>query len=323
MSLVTILTPTYNRADKLPFLYASLCAQTVPDWEWLVVDDGSQDDTAELVRGWQEKEPRVRYLAQNNGGKHRALNTGIEQITSRLTLIVDSDDTLLPEAVATAAEFDRKYGAVRREQKLCGFSFLRVDRAGAVNGGAFPKDEFPGSYADARVNAGDEGDKAEVFYTDVLKLFPFPEFDGEKFLPEDAVWMAMSREWNMIFANRRIMVCDYLEGGLTKSGRAMKVHSPKGMMLRSAVYLASPQLKSLRVRCKMILLYQIYARFAGDAQMALYDSEAAGKQEIGEYPVDRDGREVQFPAFRKGALYALLRFPSFVLYRKWKRKYDV
>lgn len=320
MSLVTILTPTYNRADKLPFLYASLCAQTDPDWEWLVVDDGSRDDTAELVRGW--KEPRVRYLAQENGGKHRALNTGIAQITSQLTLIVDSDDTLLPEAVETAAEFDRKYGAARKEQKLCGFSFLRVDRAGAVNGGAFPKDEFCSNYADARVNAGDEGDKAEVFYTDVLKLFPFPEFEGEKFLPEDAVWMEMSREWNMIFANRRIMVCDYLEGGLTRSGRAMKIHSPRGMMLRSAVYLASPQLKSPRVCCKMILLYQIYARFAWETQPALNDSGAAGKQESGQYPTDRDGREVQSPAFRKGFLYAVFRLPSFVLYRKWKRRYE-
>ena len=310
MALVTILTPTYNRADYLPKLYASLQNQTLDDWDWLVVDDGSTDGTEALVRKWCASDGNhVRYIHKANGGKHTALNVGIALVTARYTFLVDSDDCLLPEAVATVAMYDRKYTPLREEKKLCGFSFLRVNEAGEVNAGEFPVDNALGNYAANRVNVGDEGDKAEVFYTDVLKRYPFPEFAGERFLPEDAVWMKMSEDYNMIFANRKVYVCDYLEGGLTKSGRSMKIHSPLGMMYRSAVYLKNPQLNNFRVRCKMIVLYQIYEQFA---------------KEKGKFHKPSEGKvtgTLEMPEIWRGVLWAILTPVSVVTFQRWSRKY--
>lgn len=257
MSRVTILTPTYNRAAYLPRLYESLEAQTNRDFLWLVVNDGSEDGTRELIASYDGGNTKIRYIEQKNAGKHIALNRGIREITSELTFIVDSDDYLPENAVETILAYHEKY---RGTPGLCGYSFLRCHADGRVNTAYFPTDELIGSYAEVRINGGIGGDKAEVFYTEILRQYPFPVFAGEKFLPEDAVWMQMSGPYQMVHINQNIYYCDYLEGGLTKSGKRMKIHSPRGMVLRSEIYLNDP-LISVRVKVKMMLLYQIYGAF--------------------------------------------------------------
>lgn len=257
MSRVTILTPAYNRAEYLPRLYESLEAQTNRDFRWLVVDDGSEDGTGELIASFLGGKTDVRYIKQKNSGKHTALNRGIREITSELTFIVDSDDYLPENAVETILAYHEKY---RGTSGLCGYSFLRCHGDGRVNTAYFPTDELIGSYAEVRINGGIGGDKAEVFYTEILKQYPFPVFAGEKFLPEDVVWMQMSGPYQMVHINQNIYYCDYLEGGLTKSGKRMKIHSPRGMVLRSEIYLNDPSICA-KVKVKMMLLYQIYGAF--------------------------------------------------------------
>ncbi len=259
MSSVTILTPTYNRAAYLPKLYESLKAQTNRDFLWLVVDDGSEDGTEALFASYGQKDVEIRYIRQKNGGKHTALNRGISEIQSELTFIVDSDDYLPENAVETILTYHEKY---RKTPGLCGYSFLRCHSDGRVNTAYFPSDELVGSYAQVRINGGIGGDKAEVFYTEILKKYPFPVFPGEKFMPEDTVWMQMSGPYQMVHINKNIYYCDYLEDGLTNTGRRMKVYSPRGMVLRSRVYLEDPAIK-IKVKVKMMLLYQVYGRFAG------------------------------------------------------------
>lgn len=301
---LTILTPAYNRASKLPSLYASLCSQTDKGFVWLVVDDGSTDGTENLVRGFAEEKSgfEIEYLRKENGGKHTALNLGISRVRTELTFIVDSDDRLTPgSAVAAIRQISREYAPRRQTEHLCGYSLLRVDEQGTVNAGSFPVDGVISTYMEQRINAGLLGDKAEVFYTDVLRQYPFPVFAKEKFLPEDAVWMAMSPPWNMAHLNRPVYICEYLEGGLTKSGRRMKIHSPLGMMYRSKVYLEKDGVKT-SVRLKMMLLYQIYEGFARD----LYRSgeEAEGRVSI-----------------RRGFLYWLMWVPGRILCIIWKKRY--
>ncbi len=259
MSSVTILTPTYNRAAYLPKLYESLKAQTNRDFLWLVVDDGSEDGTEALFASYGQKDVEIRYIRQKNGGKHTALNRGISEIQSELTFIVDSDDYLPENAVETILAYHEKY---RKTPGLCGYSFLRCHSDGRVNTAYFPSDELVGSYAQVRINGGIGGDKAEGFYTEILKKYPFPVFPGEKFMPEDTVWMQMSGPYQMVHINKNIYYCDYLVDGLTNTGRRMKVHSPRGMVLRSRVYLEDPAVK-IKVKVKMMLLYQVYGRFAG------------------------------------------------------------
>lgn len=264
MCVITIITPTYNREGYLEKLYNSLKNQSCKEFVWLIVDDGSVDRTRDLCENLikQENEFEMQYVYQENGGKHTALNRALEYVTSELVFIVDSDDYLLPNAIQIIMKYYEKYTSKKEEYHLCGYSFLRCHKDGTVNTAFFPENEKIDTYCNVRINGNIGGDKAEVFYTDILKKYPFPVFSGERFLAEDVVWMQMSGPYNMVHINENIYVCDYLDGGLTKSGRKMKVKSPYGMMFRSKVYLDDKNV-CLRVKIKMMLLYIIYSGFAG------------------------------------------------------------
>lgn len=290
MHKLTILTPTYNRADYLPRLYESLMAQTNKDFLWLVVDDGSADDTEKLIASYENSAIEIRCIVQKNAGKHTALNRGIREIDTELTFIVDSDDYLPENAVDTILRYHEKY---RNTPNLCGYSFLRCHADGRVNTAYFPEEELIGTYAEVRINGGIGGDKAEVFYTQILKQYPFPTFPGEKFLPEDVVWMQMSGPYQMVHSNENVYYCDYLENGLTNTGKRMKIHSPRGMVLRSKIYLDDPKICA-KVKLKMMLLYQIYGRFARIPAKKL-------KEETGER-----------------VLWYLCKAPAFLFYLAWK-----
>ena len=120
---LTILTPTYNREKNLSILYESLKKQACQDFCWLLIDDGSQDNTETLAQGWlQEREISMEFLKKENGGKHTALNLGLDRIETELTFIVDSDDWLPENAVEIILRYHEKY---REVQGLCGYSFLR------------------------------------------------------------------------------------------------------------------------------------------------------------------------------------------------------
>ena len=244
----------------LQSLWDSLQKQTVKDFEWLVVDDGSTDGTKDLITQLQEKSDfPIRYIYKNNGGKHTALNVGIQTICSELTFIVDSDDCVTDDAVESILKIHKKY---RSQNNICGYAFLRAFPDGKVNGKKFDVNEKIGSYIDVRVNGDDTGaDKAEVFKTHCLKEFPFPEYPNEKFLGEDLVWVRMARKYEMVHINKAIYVGNYLEDGLTNNRRKHNIASPIGCMHRAEEFMES-DLKT-RYRIKGGLQYIVYGRFAG------------------------------------------------------------
>lgn len=295
MAAITILTPTYNRGNMLGKLYDSLLQQTNKDFIWLIVDDGSTDDTELLAAKWKQAgEIEIIYEKQENGGKHRALNRGIGRIESPLTFIVDSDDYLPADSIGIILDYHQRFS---HTPDICGYSFLRFYSNGEVNTAYFPKDEENGTYLQVRINGGIGGDKAEVFFTKALKEYPFPEFPGEKFMPEDVVWMQMSEAYKMVHINRCIYISDYLEGGLTKSGRRMKLRSPQGMVLRSRIYLNHQDVK-YKVKIKMMLLYHIYGKAA-------------------DISVGKLMKEVK----HKG-LFMLCLLPGRILYQRWTSAAD-
>ena len=258
--MITVLTPTFNRGRGLQSLWDSLQKQTVKEFEWLVVDDGSTDGTKDLITKLQEKSDfPIRYIYKSNGGKHTALNVGIQTICSELTFIVDSDDCVTDDAVESILKIHKKY---RSQNNICGYAFLRAFPDGKVNGKKFDVDEKIGSYIDVRVNGDDTGaDKAEVFKTHCLKEFPFPEYPNEKFLGEDLVWVRMARKYEMVHINKAIYVGNYLEDGLTNNRRKHNIASPVGCMHRAEEFMES-DLKT-RYRIKGGLQYIVYGRFAG------------------------------------------------------------
>ena len=179
MAELTILTPSFNRKKELHVLFDSLCCQSDKDFEWVIVDDGSTDGTFETAQVFRaHADFPVKYYQKENGGKHTALNFALKRINTPLVFIVDSDDRLTENAVRIIHE---KYRAYKHETDLCGFSFLRQ----RANGAGYltkplQKDNIKSTYCE-RLNHGLEGDMAEVWYTEKLHAFPFPEFKGEKF----------------------------------------------------------------------------------------------------------------------------------------------
>lgn len=212
--LVTVFTPTYNRAYVISKLYESLLSQTNMSFEWVVVDDGSVDDTKELFDFFlRENKIAINYIKTENGGKQRAINKGVSVAKGELFFIVDSDDYLIDEAISYLCN---EWTLIKDESNVAGSCFRRVNyNTGKIIGGECSIEVGKYNSIEMTYELGIAGDKAEVFKTSVMKLFPFPEFDNENFVPEALVWNRISKEYKLRFVNVGIYMCDYLEDGLS------------------------------------------------------------------------------------------------------------
>lgn len=258
---LTILTPTYNRGYILDRLYMSLLNQTNNDFEWLIVDDGSTDDTLNIVESFKkDNKLKIRYIRQENGGKHRALNTGIREIESDLIFIVDSDDYLLPEAVHEISRIHQEFGY---DKSICGYSFLRCFPNLNINGSKFKTSPYISDYVSCRINEGVDGDKAEVYKTSVLKKYPFLEVPNENFLFEDYVWIQMANSYKTVHVNISIYVGDYLEDGLTKNIDKKKISNPIGMVERANIIGKSNANLIFKIKALiMLIVYGLVAKLS-------------------------------------------------------------
>lgn len=226
MVKIAILTPTYNRAKCLDSLYNSLLKQTNYNFVWYIVDDGSTDETKQKVEFFKDNEKfEVEYIYKQNGGKHTALNVGVNQIKEPLTFIVDSDDYLTVDAVETILQ---DYSFIKDKKNVAGLSYLRMDTNGKCLGKQYSKDHFEDTYISERMNNNIWGDKAEIYKTDILKKYPFPAFKGEKFVSEATVWCNISQKYSLYFINKAIYVCEYLEEGYTKNIHKIIYNNPLG-----------------------------------------------------------------------------------------------
>ena len=204
---IAILTPTYNRAHTLNRCFESLCNQTCKEFIWVIIDDGSTDNTKEVINEFLEESPfEIIYKYKENGGKHTALNVGVDIIDTELTFIVDSDDILTPDAIETIYENWKKI----KSKNLCGISFLRGYSKDKVIGSLFPKNNTIYNGIDIQFRYNVKGDKAEVWRTDLLKKFKFPVYGDEKFLGENIVWWKIALEYDMYYINKIYTVCTYI-----------------------------------------------------------------------------------------------------------------
>lgn len=256
--LITVLTPTYNREKELQKLYRSLQMQTNRAFIWLVVDDGSQDDTECVIKRIQEtSDLNIQYIKQENKGKHIALNTGIAQISTKYTFIVDSDDVLTADAIE---QFYADLQYFDDDDTICGVGYLRGFSDNEPIGNIYPKDYEISDFISVRVNQNIDGDKAEIWKTADIRTIPYPEITGEKFFGESYVWFRLALQKKMLFVNKIIYITEYLEGGLSKSGRALRIRCPRGGMMNAEVMMHKPF--NLKSRIKGGLLYTAYGRFA-------------------------------------------------------------
>lgn len=222
---ITVFTPAYNRAYILPKLYESLQRQTIKDFEWLIIDDGSSDNTETIVRPWlSEKQFSVRYKKQKNGGKHIAINNGVMLAKGDLFFIVDSDDYLADNAIERVIFH---YSNVKNDPTIGGVCGLRSYPNGDRIGGECNFGIIDCSYFTLRNKLRIVGDMAEVIKTDVMREYPFPVFDDERFCTEALVWDRISDKYKFRYFSEKIYYCEYLNDGLTRSMTKVRMNSPK------------------------------------------------------------------------------------------------
>lgn len=228
---VTVFTPTYNRAYIIENLYHSLQRQTCTDFEWLVVDDGSTDDTQELFEQWKkENNPfPIRYFKKENGGKMRAINYGVDFAQGELFFNVDSDDYLTDDAIEKICRWEE---SIHGDKRFCGI----VGNLG-TSPDFTPNKPLKGAYRDASLlerypeycSDPIEGERAWVFYTEIQKRYKYPEFEGENFITPAVSWNRMSHDGYIVRAfNDIIWIYEYLPDGLTMAGESKNLKNPYG-----------------------------------------------------------------------------------------------
>lgn len=243
MSTLTIFTPSYNRGYILGQLYHSLLEQTCMDFEWVIVDDGSTDNTKDLVQAWtNEGKLTIRYIYQENGGKIRAHNTGVLNTTTELFLCVDSDDYL----VETAVEEILICWEAHRNVILAGIVAYRGVSPQQPMGTIFPvggdTSTLSGLY-----KQGFKGETSLIYRTEILKAHLFPETEGEKFITEDFIYDQIDQECHLFLLSRVIIICCYLDDGYTKNYESLFEKNFQGW----ALYYNQKALFSQQLKQKM------------------------------------------------------------------------
>jgi glycosyltransferase involved in cell wall biosynthesis len=230
----TVVTATYNRATTLDRVYGSLCAQTMREFEWLVVDDGSADDTGRRVEQWaREAQFSVRYLWQENQGKHVAFNRAVREAHGELIVVLDSDDACVPQALARFRDHWETIPPADRPS-FAGVAALCIDQHGHRIGDPFPQDVLDSNALELRYRYKVRGEKWGCNRTDVLRRFPFPERPRRTYVPESIVWNRIAREYRTRYVNEELRVY-WLEGPSLVHGQVPARNAPGGRIEHKAV----------------------------------------------------------------------------------------
>lgn len=227
--MITIFTPVYNRSYIIKNLYQSLLVQTCLAFEWLIIDDGSTDNLWQLVEKWQNQNPPfpIIYHYVENGGKHRAINIGVQMAKGDVFFIVDSDDFLVEDAVEFIVnEFDK----IADDENIVGLSGLMRSYEDQRVIGDIPLFQ---DYVDAtnleREQYGLSGDKICAYRPQVWKDYPLPEFEGENFLAEGIIHNKIASQGLKVrWFNKVLAYAEYIEDGLTKNIFEKRRDNPLG-----------------------------------------------------------------------------------------------
>lgn len=238
---ITVFTPTYNRAHTLERLYRSLREQTFTDFEWLIIDDGSSDNTTEMVNQWIKEDNLfpIRYYSQENRGKHIAINSGLRKARGELFFTADSDDFLTNDALKKVDDWVK---SLPENKNFCGV----VGNMGS-SPTETPNTVYKGKWRDANLlerypEVSDlpiDGERVFVFFTEIHNKYPYPEFQNEKFMTEAVTWNRMASDgYRVRVFNDIIYIYKYLPNGLTLSGNQLFFNNPKGygLWMREKAY---------------------------------------------------------------------------------------
>ena len=226
MERLTVFTPAYNRAHTLPRAFEALKKQSDKRFVWLIVDDGSTDNTKEVVENFQKEDCgfKIEYVYKENGGMHTAHNLAYKLIKTELNTCIDSDDTIGDEAVGKILDFWEKNGS----DEYAGIVGFDTDFDGNVIGTRFPED-LKKTTLGAYYKNGGSGDKKLVYRTDVVKKFPpYPEYEGEKLVPLGSLYTLIDQDYELLVLDEALCRVEYQPDGSGASIFRQYRQSPKG-----------------------------------------------------------------------------------------------
>lgn len=252
----TVLTPTYNRAHTLERLYESLCAQTLREFEWIIVDDGSTDSTRETVQSWKSFFA-IRYFWKRNGGKHTAMNLGVKEARGEFVAFIDSDDMPVPRALE---RFDYRWRQIPNPAKFSTCTALTCTPDGAVKGNPFPADVVDAFNFSDQYRYRGAVDRWGINRTDILREFPFPE--DERFVPEGLVWNRISRKYYTRFFNEPLLIVFPSSDSLSRRLVDLRASSPKATLTyyRELALSSAPARSRLRAAANLCRFSVIAAK---------------------------------------------------------------
>lgn len=223
--LITVFTPTYNRAEMLKRTFESLCSQTFKDFEWLIVDDGSSDNTTEVVNSFIAKAffP-IRYIKKENGGKHTAHNLAVSEARGELFFTVDSDDWIPAQSLHLIASRFKSYSQCKQ---VIGEIALKDYPDGQLIGRSFSRDNYFSSLSELELK-GEKGERSLVFKTNALRNYPFQVLEGERFMPEGVIYDKIDADYSFLVSNDVLTTCEYQPDGLSSNPHRLMVRNPGG-----------------------------------------------------------------------------------------------
>lgn len=255
--MISILTPTYNRQKHLKNAYRSLLQQNDNDFEWIVIDDGSTDNTKDYIKKLMETSSlKINYIYKENGGKHSALNYGIKEAQGELILILDSDDYLSNDAIKVIKKYWDKYNS---NNKLCGMTFLKELKNPIYKSKTF--DECVSNMIEFKYNNNCLADMCEVIRTDVYKNYLYPVFEGENFLSEVLVTGNMAKHYDMAYIPVVIYYAEYFDDGLSKNWYSLVVNNPLGARANNLMFMSKDYKFSIRL--KNCIMFDVFSVIAG------------------------------------------------------------
>ena len=223
--ILTVFTPTFNRAYTLHKCYESLLRQTSKEFIWLIIDDGSTDNTNELVNSWiNENKINIRYHYQENQGMHGAHNTAYELIDTEINTCIDSDDYMTDYAVEKIINFWK----VNKKEEIAGFVALDAYENGKIIGTKFPDRLKEATYFDIYNKHNIRGDKKFIYRSDLTKQYPYPIFKGEKYVSLAYKYAKLDENYKLALMNEVVCVVKYMEDGSSLNMFKQYRRNPKG-----------------------------------------------------------------------------------------------
>lgn len=258
---LSILTPTFNRASLLKRLYESIkknCENCKCDVEWLIMDDGSSDNTKQVINNYiQEKEVDIKYYYQENSGKMEAINKLVSKVTGDYIVECDSDDYFSENAFSI---IERRIEEVEEKNDIYALVFLKYDQDGKNMGNSFKEDGYISKMFDLYFKEGIFGEKALVFNSKIRKEYKYELENGEKFITEARLHHKMDLKYNVICFNEPIMICEYKADGYSKNIEKIYKENPYGYYEYFKEIL-SLNLRNVKIK-KMIYIYKHYILFS-------------------------------------------------------------